>query len=183
MKKFIRGVQKRVANLSVTASAVRGQPKGTAQKARDFLSQMDLREFSKMTSENGFQKLLDKHTTQLCKKLPSKSWGIARKVLNIFLFQASQDIHLNRCYSLRTTIPHLELPLDNRNAQRLQRLKAEEKSESRQLSWENISSLKPASSKKFQEFAKRYASKTYNCDRCYLDVYWWRNRKFLLIPI
>ena len=157
-------IQKRIANISVGSSTVRGQPKGTVK----------IQEFSNMKEDNRFQNLLDNHTLLLKEKLPSKSWGIARKVLNIFMFQASRDILLNRKYSLDGIISYLELPLDNPNAKRLVKFA---KSKDIRLNWRNIYSLDAETNKQFQVFAKHYAHDTFQCDRCYLDVYWWRSEE------
>ena len=167
-------IQKRIANISVGSSTVRGQPKETVKLARNYLSSIDLQSFSNIRNITQFQILLDKRTISLKEQIPSKSWGISRKVLNIFLFQVSHDILLNRKYSLNGIIPYLELPLDNPNAKRLikyARLK------NIQLNWKNIYSLEPETSKLFQDFAKQYAHYNFNCERCYLDVYWWRSEE------
>ena len=165
-------VQRRVANISVGPSAVRGQPKKTAEIARAYLSSIDLQEFSTGINEEGFNRILDKHTQFLQGKLPSHSWGISRKVPNIFLFQATHDILLNRKYSLEAVIPYLELPLDNPNAKALRK---RARAEGTILRWKNIQSLEPAVSATFQAYAKKHAGSGHQCERCYLDVYWWRS--------
>ena len=167
-------VQRRIANISVGGSTVRGQPKGTLDTARKYLASIDLRKFSTVTNEEGFNKLLNEHTRLLQENLPSQSWGISRKVLNIFLFQATHDIFLNKKYSLNAVIQHLELPLDNPNAKNLKRLA---KAEDFKLHWKNIYSLEPDVSAKLQKYAKKHAHSEYQCARCYLDVYWWRSNK------
>ena len=121
-----------------------------------------------MNSEEKFQEILDKHTERLQNKIPSHSWGIARKVLNIFLFEAAHNVVLNRNYNFDKIVPFLEVPLDNPNAQKLRKY-----AKSGVLHWTNISSLKRDASMKFQEYATQYAQE-HNCERCYLDLYWWR---------
>ena len=165
-------VQRRIANISVGNSTVRGQPKGTVATARDYFASVDLAEFSRIINEDGFGKILDKHTKLLQKKLPSHSWGISRKVLNICLFQATHDILLNKKYSLDAVIPYLELPLDNPNGKKLRKLA---RAEGIKLHWTNIKSLEPEMSAKLQAYAKKHARSEHQCERCYLDVLWWRS--------
>ena len=165
-------VQRRIANISVGGSTVRGQPEGTVAIVRKYLSRIDLRKFSTVINEEGFSNILDRRTRFLQGKLPSQSWGISRKVLNIFLFQAAHDIFLNKKYSLDSVITYLELPLDTSNGKRLRKLA---KAEGIKLHWRNIKSLEPKISAKIQEYAKEHACSEYQCDRCYLDVYWWRS--------
>ncbi|MBI2575207.1 hypothetical protein HYV82_04970 [Candidatus Woesearchaeota archaeon] len=167
-------VQKRIANICVGASTVRGQPKRTVDEARKYLKSIKLEEFSTSGDESQFKVLLDNHTGLLKEKFPSKSWGMSRKVLNIFLFQASHDILLNRHYALDGIIPYLELPLDNPNAQRLVKFA---KSKNVELEWKNIRSLKPETNEQFQEVAKRCAHDEIQWDRCYLEVCWWRSEE------
>ena len=164
--------QKRIANISVGSSTVRGQPKRTVKIAREYLKSINLRDFSRINNEEEFNHLLDVHTNKLREELPSKSWGIARKILNLFLFQTSHDIFLNRRYSLDKLIPYLEVPLDNPNAKKLKIFAG---LDGVKLEWKNIYSLEPEISAKFQKYAKNYAIKTYQCERCYLDIYWWRS--------
>ena len=167
-------VQRRIANISVGASTVRGQPKGTVNIARNYLKSLNLQEFSQSTDEEEFKTLLNKHTQVLKEKLPSKSWGIARKVLNIFLFQATHDILIYKYWSLNRIIPHLELTLDGPNAMRLKKFA---KKEGIKLHWDNIYSLKPEVNEEFQAYAKRCAISECNCEKCYLDIYWWRSEE------
>ena len=163
-------IQKRIANISVGPSTVRGQPRGTVNIARNYLQSINLKDFSNV-SKDQFRTVLDEHTEKLKNELPSQSWGIARKVLNIFLFQATHDIILNRKYTFDKIIAFLEVPLDNPNAKKL---KGFAKLHSINLDWKNIYSLRPEVSKEFQEYARQYASQK-ECERCYLDLYWWRS--------
>ena len=154
---------------------MRGQPEGTIATARKYLQSINLRDFSDVASEDQFRNLLDEHTKKLRDELKSKSWGMARKVLNIFLFQAVEHTLLNRNYALDKIIKYLELPLDNPNAKRLR--KAAKKDERINLAWKNIKSLSPSTSMQFQEYARRHAYEKHNCERCYLEIYWWRSNE------
>lgn len=66
------------------------------------------------------------------------------------------------------------MPLDNPNGKRLV---TEAKKKKKTLTWTSIKNLKKRDSKDMQEFAKELAEKEHNCERCYLDVYWWRMNK------
>jgi hypothetical protein len=170
---LIELIQKWVARGSVGSSTVRGQPKGTIDKSIEYLQSVDLQSFSEAENEEEFKVLLDKATNKLEDVLPSKSWGMARKVLNIFLLHATQNITLNKKFGLDRIIPYLELPLDNPNAKRLIKLA---KPEGKRLVWKKISSLKPEENLGFQEYAKLYAKKR-GIERCYLDACWWRSEE------
>lgn len=175
LKDFIHKIQERIANTSVSSSTVRGQPRGTVEKAQDYLKTINLKDFSKIKDERQFNRSLNKHTASLKKRIDSKSWGISRKVLNIFLFEASNNVLLNKKYSLHKIIPFLELTLDNPNAKELIKLA---KIKNKKLIWKTISSLKSGPNKQFQKFAKDHAYNEYcKMFRCYLDVYWWRSEK------
>lgn len=166
-------VQRRLSITSVATSTVRGQPKGTVAIARKFLQSINLKDFS-VENEDQFRNVLNSCTEELKDMLPSNSWGIARKVLNIFLFQAVHDIFLNRNYELDKIIKYLEVPLDNPNAKKI---KCYAKMDGKNLEWRNIYSLKAEESIKFQEYARGYANREFNCERCHLDIYWWHSEK------
>ena len=163
-------IQKRTANISVGSSTVRGQPKDTVKNARNYLKKINLKNFSNV-NEHQFRTVLDEHTEKLKNELPSHSWGIARKVLNIFLFQVTHNIILNKKYTFDNIIAFLEVPLDNPNAKKI---KGFAKLHGKNLDWKNIYSLRPEVSKEYQKYARQYASQK-ECERCYLDLYWWRS--------
>ncbi|MFH0978957.1 MAG: hypothetical protein V1837_06695 [Candidatus Woesearchaeota archaeon] len=161
-------VQNRIANTSVGPSTVRGQPKNTVATARKYLAGINLQEFTSLRSELDFRKLLDDHTLKLSEKLP---WGFARKVINIFLFEAVHNILIDRQYELQKISTWLEVPLDNPNAKKLKRYARTHRI---YLEWTNIQSLKPEVNAKFQVIAKSCAQTEYQDERCYLDLHWWR---------
>ena len=169
---FISKVQRRIANISIGPSTLRGQPKDTARIVRKFLEELNLNNFSNIPSESEFLNKLEKNTSLLQDLIPSKSWGIARKALNIFLFQSVHDIFLCEKYNLRKLIPFLELTLDNPNAKKLI-----DRANQRgiNLNWKNIKSLNKEDSTKLQEFAKKIAREEFNCERGHLDIYFWRD--------
>lgn len=168
---LIEQMQKRIANLSIGSSTLRGQGKNAKSIAISYLKNIDLREFSNINNELKFTDKLNYHTELLQKKLPNRSWGAARKALNIFLFQVAHDIYLSKAYNLRKIVPFLEVPLDNLNAKGLVK---EAKRRHLKLHWHSIKDLHKDDSDKFQKFAKQFAKEKYNCERCYLELYFWR---------
>lgn len=166
-------IQKRIADISISGSTLRGQGVRAAENTINYLKDLDLTDFNDIKNEDDFLKTLNEHTDILKNKLPNESWGAARKALNIFLFQVCHDIYLSKEYNLINIIPYLELPLDNPNAKNL---KQRARNKKIRLHWTTIKDLEHVNSNKFQEFARSVAKNEYNgCDRCYLDVYWWRN--------
>jgi hypothetical protein len=166
-------IQRRIANISVGPSTVRGKGReGTKAIVTKYLGEsINLKDFSNADSDT-FQKRLDEHTEELKNKIHLHEWGLARKVLNIFLFEAAHNIFLNKNYNLDKIISYLEVPLDNPNAKKL---KNYAKSDGIMLNWNGIKSLDAKSSSQFQVYAEQYAQRLY-CARCYLDLYWWRGK-------
>jgi hypothetical protein len=169
---FLKVVQTREANSSIGASTLRGQPKGSIEITRNFLKKLDFNIFNNVNSESEFLGILDQQTDLLKEKIPSKSWGISRKALNIFLFHAINNIFLNKEYNLNKIIPFLELTLDNPNAKKLKELSGNKKID---FGWINITKLTKEPNSKIQDFAKKIAKEKYDCERCYLDLYFWRD--------
>jgi len=165
--------QKRIADISIGNTTLRKQGKGATKVAIDYLKKLPLNKLSNI-NEGEFVRLLDEFTTSLQTKIPNNSWGAARKAINIFLFQASCDLHLVQEYQLDKIIPYLELPLDNPNAERL---KKEAKKEGIKLKWKNIKGLTPEENKELQKYALKYAKEKHNCERCYLDLIFWRSEE------
>ncbi len=168
----IDSFQRRLANISIGITTLRGQGKGAKEAAINYLKGLPLKEFSNVNSMKQFIELLDKFTNELKDKLPNKSWGAARKAINIFLLQSSYHSYISKEYNLEGIIPYLELPLDNPNAKRLISL-AQKKDI--KLDWKNIRELTPEYSRKIQDFALKLAKEKYNCPRGHLDVIFWRS--------
>lgn len=92
MQPPIDRIQRRIAHISVGASTVREQTKGTVAEARNYLiKNINLEDF---VNPDNFQNMLDKHTEILFEKLKNlheraeknkkrspPSWGLARKGL------------------------------------------------------------------------------------------------------
>ena len=86
---FLALIQAHLARVSIGPSTVRGQGPGVAKAGREFLSSLDLTQFQGL-SETGFRTQLESTTLSLRTAMPKKtrSWGMARKMLNIFLRDA-----------------------------------------------------------------------------------------------
>ncbi|MBL0009471.1 MAG: hypothetical protein IPP25_20455 [Saprospiraceae bacterium] len=100
-KEFLSRNQRRIAQISVGASALRNQgAAGILAVARDyFQTSIPLATFFKnMQSHETYREFLDFHTIELQRKFPKggKSWGAARKGLNLFL----RDIVYNKFFRL-----------------------------------------------------------------------------------
>jgi len=165
---FIKRVRQREASISVGASTARGMGKGMVKAARDFLGNLDLRSFV-TESEDAFQQRLDASTDECRVKLPSQSWGAARKFLNIFLRGALYNRFLCEHYGLVTLEPFLEVPLDKSVATGL-------RSEHGGLSlppWGTVLRLEPAVSAAYQAFAHQVSLRK-GCARVHLDLWYWR---------
>lgn len=80
-------IRRRTAELAVGPSTVRGAgAKGVVAAARDGLEAVPLRRFQ-VRSRGAFERELEFQTQELRAQLPrgARHWGVARKVLNIFL--------------------------------------------------------------------------------------------------
>ena len=168
-KAFIKLIKERIVNTSIGSSTLRGQRRGSAKTAREYLYKINLSEL-KGIEQLEFIKWLNHHTEILSKKL-HHNWGAARKSLNIFLFEASQNIHLSKRYDLIKIIPFFETPLDNHAAKTLI-------NKERKL-WRSIKSLTKENSDKIQSYAEEYAKKEKLKARCYSDLKLWRRKERL----
>ncbi len=170
---FIEKVQKRVANIAISPSTVRKQgASGMVDKAREFLSQLDLGKF-KNISEEQFDDRLEKYTEKLMEKFPEgakDNFGAARKSLNVFLEQAFYNKFLAKEYNLDKLEPFLEVPLDNDVLTNLKK-----HSDRGELPTNfTIKNLNKEENGKFQKFAKNLAQQK-GISRIYLDLEFWRS--------
>ena len=118
---FLRDMQRYVARTAVTASAARGQgAPGLVESARGFLGSMSLGPFG-TRSEKTFRAALNRQTTRMVEVLPpqGRSWGIARKLLNIFLRNALYTTYLRDRYHLAEAERWFEVPMDAIVARRI----------------------------------------------------------------
>src|SRR5436190_23456211 len=115
---FIDAAILRAARNAAGASATRGNGKGAAKAGRDFLGKLQIKRFSVRTSHE-FQEELNGATKQLQNRFPNSNWGLARKLINIFL----RDVLYNKylCYEFHFDAIEnfLEIPLDSITAEEL----------------------------------------------------------------
>jgi hypothetical protein len=116
-----------------------------------------------------FARALDRSTTQLRSALPkgAQHWGIARKVLNIFLRDSLYNSYLSRRYSLSQAEALFELPLDSFTAAGLRA-----SSEQHLSRWRGVRYVTPALNKEYQLAAMLVANQK-GFARVHLDSLWW----------
>jgi hypothetical protein len=165
---FIKRVREREASISIGASTARGMGARTVEKARKFLRNLDLSSFV-TKSEDIFLQQLNASTKACAKSLPRKSWGAARKFLNIFLRGAFYNRFLCEYYGLRVLEDFLEVPLDKSVANRLRG----EPGGTSLPPFKTIVGLKPQNSAAYQAFARRVSLRK-NCARVHLDLWYFR---------
>lgn len=169
---FICALRVRAARISTGASATRGQGRGVSAAARTFLANLNLRYFA--TSRRSlFQLRLDQATKRLSASLPagSQNWGLARKVLNIFLREALYTTYLAKYSRIEKARTLLELPLDSITAKRLR----EHAGRNQLPRWRGIKHLEKATSEIYQQHAEIVA-KERKIERVHLDAFWWGRR-------
>ena len=98
-----------------------------------------------------------------------RSWGLARKLLNIFLRDSLYTGYLNKAYGLRAAERFLEIPLDSITAERIRERMPE------LPRWPGVRHLGPELSAAYQAAALRLAAKQ-GVRRVHLDAYWWGQR-------
>lgn len=162
-----------VAYTSVGPSTVRGQRSpGLVTKLRQLLAEVDLNEFSGCDPSD-FDDLLNHQTATVKRRMPTgvRHWGIARKVLNIFLRGATYNCYLREMYRLARLEGSLELPLDSLTIKGLK-----SRSPKRSLPrWHGVKHLEKDDSDRFQLRASEIASE-HGVSRVHLDIYLWLER-------
>ena len=180
----VNRIQKRVADISITTSVVRGIGFNRALAvARNFVAQLDLSEFSAQARhEQAFIDLLNKKTDELQLRLQeqrarlakarsteAKLWGSARKVLNVFLCEAYFNRALERRYKLRELADWLEVPLDSQVVTEIRR-KAQELGFEKPPSVRGVKWLDQETSATYQTFARKIAAEMLLPARIYFEV-------------
>jgi hypothetical protein len=164
-------IQRYVAVTSVGASEVRGSPAGTADAARAFLACLDLHRFGTANAE-AFQSELDSATEKLVERIPAHAWGVARKVLNIFLHNAFYNHYLRTEYQLDLAESLFEVPVDSAVARGLRSRAGKDNLPA----WLGVKALTPDTNRRYQETAVT-AAKIEGCSRVHLDpLLWLENR-------
>jgi len=169
---FIDAVQARAARIACGASATRGQGAGVVAAGRQFLAKLPLSQFS-VSRPSLFKQRIDRATEQLCASFPptGRSWGLARKVLNIFLRDALYTTYLAEKFHLKDAEVHLEVPLDSITAGHL----CQKAGPGVLPRWLGVRHLTPEASAIYQAYASEFAS-SQHIARAHLDTYWWGHR-------
>jgi hypothetical protein len=136
------------------------------------LAGLDLRQFG-VSGQALFRRRLDRATERLSRALPprGRSWGVARKLLNIFLRDALYTSYLREAFRLDRAEDLLELPLDSITARRLRF----EVGRGQLPRWQGVKRISPAASAEFQAAAAAVASAR-GISRVHLDAFWWGSR-------
>ena len=175
-KQFLEAIQTRTARIAASASATRGQrTPGLAAAAREYFETLPLDQFGVVRSRL-FKKRLDHATLELIRAIPKngRSWGLARKLLNIFLRDAFYTTYLRDAYRLDLAEHNYELPLDSITAKRLRA----ETSEGAIPPWCGVKYLTPEASDVLQAAAAAIAASR-GIARIHFDAYWWGSRQRL----
>jgi hypothetical protein len=163
-------VQRKVATASVGPSTVRGQgAPGLVAAAHRHLSSVDLRDLA-VTRASTFRDRLDSETESLRSAFPKggRSWGAARKCVNLFLRDCLYNAYLREARGLGRVEPLLEIPLDSLVARELRRLDAGKVLPR----WPGLKHLQPCDSDQYQAFAAA-AAQQMGVARVHLDAYLW----------
>lgn len=178
---FLSLMHRRLAQTAIGNSVIRNQgAKGLAEIARGYMEEnVELDVFFKtIDKKSDYEEFLNKHTNALLAKFPSKgkSWGAARKALNLFFrnltynkyfadkYQVSSDFGKNNI-----ALQNLELPLDSYVGKGLRSTFDKELP-----GWPGLKSLTKNVSDAYQEKALEL-SKQKNIARVHLDLVFWRN--------
>ena len=168
-ERFESIVRSRTARIAVGPSTVRGRGnKGTVAASRDYLRGMDLAPFGTADADQ-FAAALDRKTERLRLGLPPEAqhWGLARKVLNIYLRDCLYTAYLCR-YALQDAERLYELPLDSITSLNLRA----EVGGRRLPPWPGVKYLTPDLNEVYQDAAARVA-KSHGLARVHLDALWW----------
>lgn len=164
-----KAIKTRVAVVAVGPSTARGQgAPGVVGALRIALDAVPLSRFSK-SKQSGFVRALDDSTQMVMAALPrpARSWGLARKCLNIFLRDCFYNTYLRDAYGLEVAEPWFEVPLDGVVAEGLN------KSLTVSLPrWPGVKRVTPEISERYQEVAS-LLSRSWGITRVHLDTYLW----------
>lgn len=166
---LLPAIQRMLARASIGASTVRSQgAPGVAVAVRGFLAELQLKPFS-TANIAVFSRTLDQQTQRLEEVLPraARSWGLARKCLNIFLREAFYNAFLQARYGLAVTERLYEIPLDGVVAKALR-----SRVPGVLPPWPGVRHLDQRSSFMYQSVAQQLAEKQ-GIARVHLDAFLW----------
>jgi hypothetical protein len=162
-----------VAYTSVGPSTIRGQRSpGLARILRELLAKIELQKHADCPT-SGFSELLNKDTKAIQKKMTesARHWGIARKVINIFLRSATYNSFLRDEFQLDRLEEYLEIPLDSLTVKGL-KIRSPRGSLPR---WGGVKHLADSDSLSFQLRASEIAEEL-GSHRVHLDIFLWVDR-------
>ena len=169
----IDAIHRYVAYGSVGASTVRGlRTKGVVASAREALRKVDLTPYGNATTAS-FRRTLDVDTENVRLALVdgAQYWGVARKVLNIFLRGSLYNTYLTEHFGLSRLDACYEIPLDSLSATGIR-----DNTTARPLpKWVGVKYVTPEINDHFQRLATdiAVAKQTY---RVHLDAMFWGGR-------
>jgi hypothetical protein len=164
-----KAIKKRTAIVAVGPSTARGQgAPGVVDALRGALEQVPLARFSTSRQEK-FLRALDGSTRSIMSALPrlARSWGLARKCLNIFLRDCFYNAYLRDAYGLAVAEPWFEVPLDRVVADGLR-----ENAGVPLPPWPGVKHVTPEISAHYQ-LAALLLSRSKGISRVHLDTYLW----------
>lgn len=170
--KFLQMVQSRAARTCIGPSTVRGRGNaGAVVASRIFLRRLNLAPFG-ISDRAIFQTELNRTTEELRAALPRdcQHWGMARKILNIFLLDCFYTSYLVSAFHLDRAEPFLELPLDSITAKELR--STAKRQGLRLPPWPGVKYLTMPVSVSYQKVAADEATKE-GIARVHLDAFWW----------
>ena len=164
-----RAIKTRAAVVAVGPSTARGQgAPGVVGALRTALDAVPLGRFSR-SKQGGFVRALDASTLMVIAALPrpARSWGLARKCLNIFLRDCFYNTYLRDAYGLVVAERWFEVPLDRVVAEGLMA-----NSTVALPRWPGVKRVTPEVSARYQE-AALILSRSWDITRVHLDTYLW----------
>jgi hypothetical protein len=175
---FVKLMKRKMSQTSIGASALRNQgAKGLIKISRYYFeNEIILEEFKENLYSNSYIQYLDNKTDDLLKLFPEKgkSWGAARKGLNLFFRDVIYNYYLRQQLNINDNshvhLQNLEVPLDKDVASGLKN------NNSNLDKWVSIKSLTKQISDKYQNAAKEIADKK-GILRIHLDLEYWRQIK------
>ncbi len=171
--RFIKSIQCFVARTAIGPSTARNQgASNVVASAREFFTNLNLDSLSKSKCHL-FEDYLNETTLILQKRLPKKanSWGLSRKMVNLFFRDCIYNIYLRSHYKLKSLEPFLEIPLDSITANALKEASIDQK-----LSrWPGVKKLDQKLSSEYQKAAQIIAKKNH-VSRVHLDALFWGKR-------
>ncbi len=177
-EKFIEYLRRRMAQISVSASALRKQgAPGIINICRNYFEHtIDLKEFIQAVRLKNYLMYLNNETDKLLERFPDngKSWGAARKGLNLFFREVAYNLYFANHLGIpseteenKEFLRQLEVPLDKDVATSLMNKYHD------LPKWKSIKELTPDQSNLYQKKADEYAAELMTA-RVHLDLIFWR---------